>query len=241
MLNNKEVNVYQVGGSVRDEIMGLKSKDLDYSVECDSYETMRQYIIDSGGEIFLETPKFFTIRANVPGLGASDFVLCRKDGLYSDKRRPDEVTVGTISDDLARRDFTMNAIAKCMKTGKFLDPYDGRGDIQKKLIKCVGIPEDRFKEDMLRVFRAIRFAVTKRMMLSSGIIRFLAHIEPKDLYMANISQNRVRDELTKAFAYDTLRAFNFLILYPVLREFAFSCVDNKQDKPLWLKPTNEYA
>src|SRR4051812_9903063 len=106
-----DAKIYLVGGAVRDKIMNITPKDLDYSIECESFDAMRQYIIDRGGTIFLETPQYFTIRAKVPELGAADFVLCRRDGMYKDNRRPETVEVGTIFDDLARRDFTMNAIA----------------------------------------------------------------------------------------------------------------------------------
>ncbi len=102
------VKIYLVGGSIRDQLLGLKSKDLDYAVEAGSYEEMRDYIKENG-KIFLETPEYLTIRAHLKNGEPADFVLCRKDGEYSDGRRPDKVTPGTLYDDLARRDFTVNA------------------------------------------------------------------------------------------------------------------------------------
>lgn len=128
--NMSSIKFYQVGGSVRDSFIGLKSKDIDYAVEAPSFDAMREAIKERGGEIFLETPQFLTIRANVPGMGACDYVLCRKDGEYVDGRRPETVTAGTILDDLARRDFTMNAIA-IAEDGTILDPFDGRKDISQ--------------------------------------------------------------------------------------------------------------
>lgn len=125
------VKFYQVGGSVRDKIMGIKPHDIDFAIGAESFGAMREAILARGGKIFLEMEKFFTIRANLPELGSADFVLTRKDGSYSDGRRPDGVTVGTILDDLARRDFTMNAIAINVETGDILDPFDGTGDIHK--------------------------------------------------------------------------------------------------------------
>src|SRR5579859_2576372 len=146
-------NFYLVGGYVRDKILGIPSKDLDYSVEAASYEEMRQSIIDRGGTILLETPNFFTIRARI-GKEVSDYVLCRKDGAYSDSRHPDSVEHGTLHDDLARRDFTMNAIA-IDSDGNYIDPFNGISDIKNKLIRCVGNAQDRFDEDALRMLRAI--------------------------------------------------------------------------------------
>ena len=111
------MKIYQVGGSVRDEFLNIKSKDIDYAVEADSFGDMRKYMIDNGYNIFLETPQYFTIRAKFPDSHecnhlVADFALCRIDGQYSDGRRPDKVHRATIHEDLSRRDFTINAIAK---------------------------------------------------------------------------------------------------------------------------------
>jgi len=82
------VKFYQVGGSVRDKIMGIKPHDIDFAIGAESFGAMREAILAMGGKIFLEMEKFFTIRANLPELGSADFVLTRKDGSYSDGRRP---------------------------------------------------------------------------------------------------------------------------------------------------------
>src|ERR1035438_8197642 len=103
------IKCYQVGGFVRDRLLGVKSKDLDYAVECADYPTMLRWI-QSQGKVYLEQPEFWTVRAHIGKLPA-DYVLCRKDGQYGDGRRPDSVSVGTLLDDLARRDFSVNAIA----------------------------------------------------------------------------------------------------------------------------------
>lgn len=136
------IHFYQVGGSVRDSLLGVQSKDIDYAVEAPSFDAMRQAIIDRGGTIFLETPQFFTIRANVPGMGACDYVLCRKDGQYRDGRHPESVEPGTIYDDLARRDFTINAMA-ITQNGKLLDPFHGQKHLQARILKTVGRAQDR--------------------------------------------------------------------------------------------------
>ena len=157
----KKAKFYEVGGAVRDEILNLPTNDLDYAVEAESYEAMREAVLERGGEIFLESPEYLTIRAKVPGIGPADFVLCRKDGAYSDGRHPDRVEPGTLLDDLARRDFTMNAMAVDIENGKLYDPHDGRKDMEAETIRCVGVAEERFEEDALRILRAIRFAITK--------------------------------------------------------------------------------
>lgn len=227
-----DVIFYQVGGSVRDALMGLVSKDIDYAVEAVSFDAMRDAILQRGGEIFLETPKFFTIRAKVPTLGACDFVLCRIDGAYADGRHPETVTVGTIYDDLARRDFTMNAIAK-REDGRIIDPYHGVGDITAKRIIAVGLPSERFTEDGLRMLRAIRFAITKGFIIDYAIHVLLADETFFLPRLTGVSQERIREELHKCFLHDTLHTLQYLEWYSRLRVYLF------HDSGLWLKPTVE--
>jgi tRNA nucleotidyltransferase (CCA-adding enzyme) len=205
-----EYPFYKVGGCVRDEFLGITSKDIDYAVEAPSFNDMRAAILTRGGKIFLETPEHFTIRANVPNLGACDYVLCRKEGPYSDGRRPDWVTVGTLADDLARRDFRMNAIA-IAEDGTVIDPHGGRGDIQIKLIRCVGDPLERFKEDKLRVFRAIRFAVEKKFDIDAQT----AWAMKKVIRIGNeafdgVSTPRIVVELGKACRADSIQTFAWI-------------------------------
>lgn len=218
---------YRVGGCVRDEIMGIPCKDIDYSVEAESYDDMRQAILDRGGHIFLEKPEYFTVRAHVPGLGACDFVLCRKDGDYTDGRRPDSVEAGTLLDDLSRRDFTMNAMART-EQGGIIDPFNGRADIENRVIRCVGNPRERFAEDYLRMLRAVRFAVTKNMVIAEDVATAIITLGP---YLESVAVERAREELDKALRVDTCYT---LILLSNL--FLTSCVFVNG---LWLKPTLE--
>ena len=204
-----EAKFYLVGGAVRDEILGLKSKDLDYSVEAESFDAMRQAILDRGGEIFLETPQYFTIRAKVPKMGACDFVLCRKDGNYEDGRRPESVEMGTLLDDLGRRDFTMNAIAKG-EDGSYIDPFGGIRDLRRGVICCVGNPMDRFTDDYLRMLRAIRFSIVKRMRIDRDVNDAILCLRAK---IAEVSVERIREELLKAFMFDTVETLGMLHHY----------------------------
>jgi tRNA nucleotidyltransferase (CCA-adding enzyme) len=224
-----DIKLYKVGGAVRDRFMGVKSKDIDYAVEAPSYQAMQDYI-SLKGRIFVETPEYFTIRAKVNGEDA-DFVLCRKDGAYSDGRRPDSVAMGDIYDDLARRDFTMNAIA-IAEDGKVIDPYDGISDIVREQIKCVGNPVDRFTEDSLRILRAIRFAITKKFHLHSDIIYALRNVSIVD-GLENVSQDRIREELNKCFKCDTLETLRYMEEFHLVREVVFS------NKDMWLEATNK--
>lgn len=227
------VQMYLVGGYVRDKILGVKSKDMDYSVVAHSYRAMRDEIVRRGGDIFLEKPEYLTIRARVPEIGAADFVLCRKDGAYLDGRRPEDVEPGTLADDLARRDFTMNAIAM-MEDGRYIDPHNGLDHIDKRLIVCVGLARDRFAEDHLRMLRAIRFSITKNMGLSNPIVECLLD-KQMVAKIGDVAVERVREEMLKCFRADTLRTLMMLEGFPHVRNVLFDDMDQ-----LWLKPTLEH-
>lgn len=224
---------FEVGGCVRDELLGVKSKDIDFTVvlsdidkmlceedEIDPFDYMVTALLGRDFTIFLETPEFLTVRAKFPkghknsGITA-DFVLARKESDYTDGRRPDRVEPGTLMDDLARRDFTMNAIAKG-PDGKLIDPFAGQLDIENRVIRAVGDPNERFEEDALRIMRAIRFSVTKG---------FDIDWETEDAMvdrmfsLSGVSTERVREELVKMFNHDpleTVRTLNSFDLFPIL-------------------------
>ena len=223
---------YQVGGSVRDELLGLKSKDIDYAVEAETFEGLCDVVRSKGYDIKVVKPEFHTIVTTNPQGRRVDFVLCRKDGFYSDGRRPATVEVGTIFDDLARRDFTVNAIAM-QEDGTSLDPHGGEADLKIRLLKCVGRTEERFTEDGLRMLRAIRFALTKGFGLDHEIRACLlipAFFEPR---LQRVSVERVREELFKCFTHNTWDTMDLLTHYWEFGRFLFTF------EGLWLKPTVE--
>ena len=225
------IKFYQVGGSIRDEILGRKPKDFDYAVEAPSFDAMRAEIVGRGGEIFVEHPEFLTIRAKMPMTGPADFVLTRKESHYTDGRRPDSVTIGNIYDDLERRDMSINAIAKSLDTGEIIDPYHGIDDIKNRLLKAVGCPKDRIQEDALRLVRFFRFHVTLGFDLDFAIVDCLHSPEYINL-LENISEERIYNELTKCFRHNTLRSLRALETFRLFQLWIFS-------KNIWLKPTLE--
>lgn len=224
------MKIYQCGGSVRDKLMGHPVKDIDLAVEAISFDAMRQEVLDRGCKIFLESPQFFTIRAKHPDLGPVDFSLCRKDGIYRDGRRPESVSVGTIYDDLARRDFCINAMAIDLETGELIDPFNGQADIEAKLIRAVGDVKHRFEEDKLRALRALRFSVTKGLFLHHSVDEAILTLSVQDF--AGTSTDRIRDELFKMFAHDTATSIEVLHDYPVITKLI-------KERAIWLKPTVE--
>lgn len=203
------MKVYEVGGCVRDAIIGRESKDIDFSVEVESFDAMRDEIVARGMTIFVENPEFVTIRARDNETRETyDFVMCRKDGAYSDGRRPDEVTPGTLMDDLSRRDFTMNAIAKD-EAGNIIDPFGGVADIEAGIIRAVGDPRERFAEDGLRVARAIRFAIVFGFTIAADT--FAAMNEDRAIEaLGSVAIERIREEMEKAFRADTIGTIRFV-------------------------------
>jgi len=118
----------------------------------------------------------------------------RVDGEYLDGRRPETVEfVSNITEDLSRRDFTMNAIAYNPNKG-FVDPFGGQEDIKKDLIRCVGDPVHRFTEDALRMLRAVRFAGTTGFAVCHDVLEAIAKLKYN---LANVSPERIREELGK--------------------------------------------
>lgn len=225
------IQFYKVGGAVRDQFLGIKSKDVDFAVEAPSFDAMRDHIAEHG-KIFLEKPEFFTIRAKVNGEDA-DFVLCRKEHGYTDGRRPDLVTAGDIYDDLSRRDFTMNAVAIRTSDGEVFDPHSGVRDIETRTIRCVGRARDRFSEDSLRMIRAVRFHITKDFWLDCEIVDALNDQTLVDK-MANVSKERIREELNRCFKHNTLSTLLAFERFSKLRNVVFGT-----DAALWLEATNK--
>ncbi len=213
------IKYYTVGGAVRDEILGLKSKDIDFAVEAPSYEEMREDLIAKGVIIYQERPEYFAIRGGHPLLGGVDYTLCRKEGFYWDNRHPDSVTIGTILDDLSRRDFTVNAIAKD-EDGNLLDPFNGKEDIQLKVLRCVGRSEDRFHEDPLRLLRAVRFSLVRGFRLDIDIQIALMD---RDLIwgLKKISLERIYEELKKCYEFNTFETMKFFRGFTTLENMIF--------------------
>lgn len=214
------MKIYEVGGCVRDELLGVASKDIDFVAVAESYAAMKQYLVDHGFKIYVEEPKFVTIRCSVPQghplrsrTKDADFVLSRKDSDTGDGRRPDYVEPGTLADDLARRDFTVNSLAKDTDTGEIIDLFGGRQDLTDKVLRFVGDPEKRIAEDGLRVLRGFRFSITKGFFLHP--ITRAALMSPLAAEMLNkVSQDRVRDELNKMLAHDTVASLRLLASLP---------------------------
>jgi tRNA nucleotidyltransferase/poly(A) polymerase len=242
---------YEVGGCVRDEILGLKSKDIDYVAVPDEglleeityadtmFSILETYLRNEGFEIFLITPDCFTIRAKFPKdhkyQGVADFVMARKEVGYIPNTRQPMIVPGTLHDDLIRRDFTLNALAKD-KDGNIIDMFDGMWALENKLLITPQDARTTMLDDPLRLLRAFRFSITKGFDISPRIWETCHVDEIVDKLEQVVSQERIRDEIFKMMKHDTLKTLDLFekIKYtnPKILEIMFG-------KELWLKPTTE--
>src|SRR3989338_6007666 len=200
---------YAVGGCVRDLLRGEKPKDWDVTTSAKPEEIQNLF-----PESFYEN-KFLTVTVKTesddPALKEIEVTTFREEGKYSDRRHPDEIRYAkTLEEDLARRDFTMNAIAlefpiSNSQFPKLIDPFDGQADLKKKMIRAVGNPTERFDEDALRMMRAVRLAteLSAQGGPASGWEiekNTFAAIKKLSGNLAFIAKERIRDELMKIIA-----------------------------------------
>ncbi len=184
---------YLVGGCVRDMIIGRTPKDWDVTTNA-TPEDIQKIFPDSFYENDFGTVGVKT-GSEDPRLHIVEVTPYRTESEYTDKRRPDKVEWGkSLEEDLARRDFTINAIAYDDSKGHIVDPYNGQKDIKSRVLRTVRDPEERFEEDALRLMRAIRLVAELNFALDSETA---AAIQKKASNLGHVSRERVRDELTR--------------------------------------------
>ena len=190
-LRDSGYRVYLVGGCVRDLLRGVTPNDYDICVSCPPQETHACF----AGERMIDTGiRHGTVTVILDGMPL-EITTFRTDGAYADGRHPDAVRfTGSLADDLARRDFTVNAMAYHPDTG-VVDLFGGQKDLQNKIIRCVGDPAQRFTEDALRILRALRFAAQLDFSIEENTARALCDLR-KRLHL--VSRERVSAELRRA-------------------------------------------
>ena len=187
-LNNAGKEAYIVGGCVRDCLLGKAPKDWDITTSALPAEVkaLFEHTYDTG-------IKHGTVTVLIKG-ESCEVTTYRIDGEYTDKRHPDSVIfTDKLEGDLARRDFTMNAVAYSPKTG-FVDRFGGMGDIKSGIIRAVGEPAERFNEDALRMMRALRFSAQLGFEIEGKTLDAIAQ---NSALIKNVSPERIRDELFK--------------------------------------------
>lgn len=190
------VETYVVGGAVRDSLMGIEPHDYDLTTPATPAEILA---ILQGEKTFREGEKYGTVGLSTAA-GTVEITTFRIDGVYSDNRKPDSVTfTSNLKDDLARRDFTVNAMAYSEETG-LVDPFGGRDDLRKGRLRTVGDPVRRFSEDALRILRAFRFMGQLHMTLDEELLRA---VKQASYRVKSLSAERVAGEMEKILLQDT--------------------------------------
>ncbi len=183
---------YLVGGCVRDIMLGREPKDWDVATAADPAEVQKLFpesvYENDFGTVGIKT------ESEDPRLKIIEVTTYRIESEYTDKRHPDAVKFAShIEDDLSRRDFTVNALAMDMK-GDVIDPFGGARDIKDRVLRTVGVPEERFSEDALRLMRAVRFSVELDFEIDMSTRRAIVKLAGG---LEAIAKERVRDELIK--------------------------------------------
>ncbi|MDR1465518.1 MAG: HD domain-containing protein [Oscillospiraceae bacterium] len=181
---------YAVGGCVRDALRGAAPHDWDLATAAPPEEMKRAL----AGIRLLETGMAHGTLTALTGGMAVEITTFRRDGTYSDHRRPDGVSfTGALAEDLGRRDFTINAMAYHPDRG-LTDPYEGAADLRAGRIRCVGDPARRFEEDALRIFRALRFAAVLEFSIEAETAEALRR---QRTLLSCIAAERMQAELMK--------------------------------------------
>lgn len=194
-LSNDNFEVFLVGGCVRNLLMKIPVKDWDITTNATPEEILK--LFPNG----FYNNTFGTVGIPIENEKVAEVTTYRTEQGFTNKRHPDSVSWGkNILEDLARRDFTMNAIAlkfagkSSYSAFEITDPYDGQNDIKKKLIRSVGNPSERFKEDALRLLRAVRFASQLNFLIEE---KTWSEIKNDSALIKEISGERIRIELLK--------------------------------------------
>lgn len=214
-LAKNKFEAYIVGGCVRDFLLGKEPHDWDVATSAKPQDIQKLF----PKSFYLNKFLTVTVQTKSPkeNLKEIEVTTYRSEAKYGDKRHPDEVKYAkNIEEDLARRDFTVNAIALDVKGKKpeIIDPFNGQKDLKDKLIRAVGDPNARFNEDALRLMRAIRFATVLDFVIEPKTGQA---IEKNAALLTVISQERIRDEFLKivmsakaAFGLELLRTSGLL-------------------------------
>jgi len=203
--------LYLVGGSLRDLLLGRGASDLDLAVVGDALELARRAGKSHGAGKIALYARFQTALLQLPE-GKIEFASARRESYQADSRKPATVSSATIEEDLARRDFTVNALAYGLTgphQGELIDRFDGLGDLERRILRTPLEPETTFRDDPLRMLRAIRFAAE----LDFGIApETLTGIKQCADRIGIVASERIGDEFLKMLAgRDPVRAMQLMI------------------------------
>jgi len=200
-------SAYLVGGCVRDLLLGREPADYDIATDAtptevmeifpDSYDVGAQF-----GVVLVPVPKGrakereekIVSEVTAPSHDVVEVATFRSDIGYSDGRHPDQVRFSrSPREDVERRDFTINGLLLDPRSNEVLDYVDGRSDLRARVIRTIGKPAERFREDKLRMLRAVRFAARFQFTIETGTLQAIQRLASE---IHQVSRERVRDELT---------------------------------------------
>lgn len=187
--------LYEVGGSVRDELLGLKPKDFDFTTPL-SPDDIEESIRKAGKRPFLTGKRFGTVGVRFEG-HLVEITTFRTERYEDGSRKPDVTFVDDLTADLSRRDFTINAMAK--EEDALIDPFHGREDLSSKVLRAVGAPTTRFREDPLRMLRAARFCAQLGFTLEERTFRAITGMNHRIL---QVSKERWTAEMDRLLLSD---------------------------------------
>ncbi len=218
------IQVYLVGGAVRDILLGKTPKDYDFGTSA-SPEQIENAITNAGRKTYCVGKKFGTIgfKYKLDDEVGSEYVeitTFRTEKYEPNNRRPTVEFTNDLKEDMSRRDFTINAMAMG-NGGEIIDYFNGQQDLQNGVIKCVDNPKQRFKEDPLRILRAVRFATKYGFEIESETMRYCSKM---NFRLLDISKERWVMELDKILSSDNVKVGldllmdlgSFKVMIPVL-------------------------
>lgn len=199
VFQKNKYQIFVVGGAIRDLLLGKDTDNWDFTTNATPEQILKLF-----------PDGYYNNQFGTVGIGQKvagkdlifEVTTFRKEANYKDNRHPQDIVwAKTIDEDLARRDFTINAIALKQDQDKseIIDPYSGQKDLKKKVIMAVGNPDTRFQEDALRMLRAVRFAAELGFVIDEATKK---SIEKNCPLITNISWERIRDEFLKILASD---------------------------------------
>lgn len=205
------------GGSVRDMLLGVRSKDYDVATNATPKQVKRLF-----GHVLLIGAKF-GVAMVIHREQTVEVTTFRSDISYSDHRRPDRVQFTSIDQDAQRRDFTINGMFYDPLTEKLIDTVGGSNDLNRRIVRTIGEPDLRFSEDYLRMIRAVRFAMRLGFRIAPATAAAIRRHAPK---IVSISGERIFDELSGMFCLDSApRAMQKLHTLGLMREILPELLD----------------
>lgn len=196
------MKIYEVGGKVRDELMGKSSNDVDYVIVGNNMEEVREYLDQHGFIVFAFKSECNTFRCKFPKFHPA----------YPNLLADFTVVLGDFRDDLKRRDFTINAIAKDVETGEIVDLFNGQRHLKDGLLICPSDPMETLKSDPIRIIRALRFCYLFKFQVNYELESAIKNFQCNDFFVGKI--DRLVRELKKVdlsgklFIFSQLKQLN---------------------------------